>query len=110
MTLAHSSSCDLHAAGKMVPFAGWSMPIQYKDSIMDATKHCREHASIFDVSHMCGVTLKVRFSCMPPTMMIQRCLSSNSMQWLHASAGHRDSSTHSSYDSPMFLVTNAPGE
>jgi aminomethyltransferase len=42
----------------MVPFAGWSMPIQYKDSIMDATKHCREHASLFDVSHMCGVTLK----------------------------------------------------
>jgi aminomethyltransferase len=51
---------DLHVeqGGKMVPFAGWSMPIQYKDSIMDATKHCREHASLFDVSHMCGVTLK----------------------------------------------------
>ena len=44
----------------MVPFAGWSMPIQYKDSIMDATKHCRAHASLFDVSHMCGVTLKVQ--------------------------------------------------
>ena len=44
----------------MVPFAGWSMPIQYKDSIMDATKHCRENGSIFDVSHMCGLTLKVR--------------------------------------------------
>ena len=50
----------LRFTGKMVPFAGWSMPIQYKDSIMDATKHCREHASLFDVSHMCGVTLKVR--------------------------------------------------
>ena len=45
--------------GKMVPFAGWSMPIQYKDSIMDATKHCRENGSLFDVSHMCGLTLKV---------------------------------------------------
>jgi len=41
----------------MVPFAGWSMPIQYKDSIMDATNHCRTHASLFDVSHMCGLTL-----------------------------------------------------
>ncbi|CAL8472131.1 g11673 [Coccomyxa elongata] len=51
---------DFHVenGGKMVPFAGWSMPIQYKDSIMDATKHCREHGSIFDVSHMCGLTLK----------------------------------------------------
>jgi glycine cleavage system aminomethyltransferase T len=44
----------------MVPFAGWSMPIQYKDSIMDSTIHCRTHASLFDVSHMCGLTLKVR--------------------------------------------------
>ena len=44
----------------MVPFAGWSMPIQYSDSIMDSTKHCRTHASLFDVSHMCGLTLKVR--------------------------------------------------
>lgn len=42
----------------MVPFAGWSMPIQYKDSIMESTIHCRTHASIFDVSHMCGLTLK----------------------------------------------------
>jgi len=51
---------DMHVAngGKMVPFAGWSMPIQYKDSIMDATKHCREGASLFDVSHMCGLSLK----------------------------------------------------
>jgi len=45
---------------KMVPFAGYSMPIQYKDSIMESTIWCREHASVFDVSHMCGLTLKVR--------------------------------------------------
>ena len=30
------------------------MPIQYGDSIMEATKHCRSSASIFDVSHMLG--------------------------------------------------------
>ena len=42
----------------MVPFAGWSMPIQYGDSIIDATKHCRSQASLFDVSHMCGLTLE----------------------------------------------------
>jgi aminomethyltransferase len=42
----------------MVPFAGWSMPIQYKDSIMEATEWCRTKCSVFDVSHMCGLTLK----------------------------------------------------
>lgn len=33
---------------------------------MDATKHCRENGSLFDVSHMCGLTLKVR--CIPPSI------------------------------------------
>ena len=34
------------------------MPIQYKDSIMEATKHCRSAASIFDVSHMLGSSIR----------------------------------------------------
>lgn len=51
---------DFHVenGGKMVPFAGWSMPIQYKDSIMDSTLNCRANGSLFDVSHMCGLSLK----------------------------------------------------
>jgi len=51
---------DFHVShgAKMVPFAGYSMPIQYKDSIMDSTQHCRTAASLFDVAHMCGLTLK----------------------------------------------------
>lgn len=51
---------DLHVkeGGKMVPFAGWSMPIQYKDSMMDSVKNCRTNAAMFDVSHMCGLTFK----------------------------------------------------
>ncbi|KAF3454046.1 hypothetical protein FNV43_RR04493 [Rhamnella rubrinervis] len=42
---------DFHVAngGKMVPFAGWSMPIQYKDSIMDSTLNCRENGGLFDL-------------------------------------------------------------
>ncbi|KAF2304948.1 hypothetical protein GH714_000682 [Hevea brasiliensis] len=57
---------DFHIAhgGKMVPFAGWSMPIQYKDSIMDSTINCREHGSLFDVSHMCGLSLNGK-DCIP---------------------------------------------
>lgn len=51
---------DYHVenGGKMVPFAGWAMPIQYKDSIMDSTINCRTNGSLFDVSHMCGLSLK----------------------------------------------------
>jgi len=51
---------DAHVAagGKMVDFAGYALPIQYKDSIMDATKHCRTEASLFDVSHMLGSSIR----------------------------------------------------
>ena len=46
---------DLHASlgAKMVPFASFSMPLQYPDlSHKDSHLWTREHASLFDVSHM----------------------------------------------------------
>ncbi|CAD5115369.1 DgyrCDS4348 [Dimorphilus gyrociliatus] len=46
---------DFHVQndGKMVNFAGFSMPVQYKGlSITDSHLHTRRNASIFDVSHM----------------------------------------------------------
>lgn len=45
---------DAHVAagGRMVPFAGYEMPVQYKDGIMAEHKWTREHAGLFDVSHM----------------------------------------------------------
>ncbi|KAK4162080.1 putative aminomethyltransferase [Cladorrhinum sp. PSN259] len=46
---------DLHVAhgGKMVPFGGFHMPVQYSGlSVSQSHIFTREHASIFDVSHM----------------------------------------------------------
>ncbi|CAL8319013.1 unnamed protein product [Merluccius merluccius] len=45
---------DFHRAqgGRMVGFAGWSMPVQYRDSHIVSHMHTRQHCSIFDVSHM----------------------------------------------------------
>uniref|UniRef100_A0A0M3I5J0 Aminomethyltransferase n=1 Tax=Ascaris lumbricoides TaxID=6252 RepID=A0A0M3I5J0_ASCLU len=46
---------DLHTQhwAKMVPFAGYEMPVQYGDhTIADSTVHTRKHVSVFDVSHM----------------------------------------------------------
>ncbi|XP_078399939.1 aminomethyltransferase, mitochondrial [Cetorhinus maximus] len=37
---------------RMVEFAGWSMPVQYKDSHINSHLHTRQHCSLFDVSHM----------------------------------------------------------
>lgn len=36
---------------RMVPFAGWDMPVQYA-GILEEHKQTRTHASIFDISHM----------------------------------------------------------
>jgi aminomethyltransferase len=38
--------------GKMVPFAGYSMPVQYPDGVLKEHLHTRAAAGLFDVSHM----------------------------------------------------------
>jgi aminomethyltransferase len=45
---------ELHLAmrGKMVPFAGYEMPVQYPAGILKEHLHTREKAGLFDVSHM----------------------------------------------------------
>lgn len=49
----------LHRAlgAKMVPFAGYDMPVQYPDGIIAEHQHTRAQASLFDVSHMGQVRL-----------------------------------------------------
>lgn len=37
---------------RMVPFAGYSLPVQYGDGIIAEHNHAREAAALFDVSHM----------------------------------------------------------
>ena len=37
---------------KMVPFAGYEMPVQYPMGVMKEHLHCRAQAGLFDVSHM----------------------------------------------------------
>ncbi len=45
---------DLHAelGARMVPFAGYSMPVQYPAGVMAEHLHTRNAAGLFDVSHM----------------------------------------------------------
>ncbi len=43
---------------KMVPFAGYAMPVQYQGGIIAEHLHTRENACLFDVSHMGQARLK----------------------------------------------------
>lgn len=58
--LLHTPLHQLHEAlgAKMVPFAGYAMPVQYPMGVMQEHLHTRSKAGLFDVSHMGQVILK----------------------------------------------------
>ena len=60
--LAHTPLFDAHVAlgARMVPFAGYAMPVQYADGIIAEHLWTREHAGLFDVSHMGQAVLIAR--------------------------------------------------
>lgn len=51
---------DLHVArgGKIVPFAGYEMPVQYATGVLKEHLHTRTSAGLFDVSHMGQILLR----------------------------------------------------
>jgi len=53
---------QLHVSlgGKMVPFAGYEMPVQYAPGVLKEHLHTRSAAGLFDVSHMGQVALVPR--------------------------------------------------
>lgn len=58
--LFHTPLHQLHIAlgAKMVPFAGYAMPVQYPIGVMQEHMHTRNKAGLFDVSHMGQVIIK----------------------------------------------------
>lgn len=57
--LARTPLHDLHLelGAKMVPFAGYAMPVQYPAGVLKEHLHTRTQAGLFDVSHMGQVRL-----------------------------------------------------
>ncbi len=66
---------ELHRelGARMVPFAGWEMPVQYPSGIIAEHQQCRTAAALFDVSHMGQVTL----SGPEPAAAIERLVPGN---------------------------------
>ena len=54
LPLARTPLYSLHRelGARMVPFAGYEMPVQYPAGVLKEHKHTRDQASLFDVSHM----------------------------------------------------------
>jgi aminomethyltransferase len=60
--LKHTPLHALHVrlGGRMVPFAGYAMPVQYSSGIIKEHLHTRTAAGLFDVSHMGQIALHPR--------------------------------------------------
>jgi aminomethyltransferase len=65
-------AAHIELGARMVPFAGWSMPVQYT-SIIDEHRAVREKAGIFDISHMGQFTVEGKGS----TEWLNRMLTNN---------------------------------
>jgi aminomethyltransferase len=61
-TLKHTPLYDLHVGlgARMVPFAGYDMPVQYPTGIIKEHLHTRAAAGLFDVSHMGQIDVRPR--------------------------------------------------
>ncbi len=65
MTDSHDAARELplHAlhvelGAKLVPFAGWAMPLNYPEGILKEHRWCRTSAALFDVSHMGQIAVR----------------------------------------------------
>ncbi len=74
MALRKTSLNEIHIAsgGRMVPFGGWDMPVQYS-SILNEARAVRTSAGIFDVSHMGRIEIQGPDA----SLFLNRVLSSN---------------------------------
>lgn len=52
--LKHTPLREAHLAlgGRLIDFAGWAMPVQYREGILAETIYVRKEAGLFDLSHM----------------------------------------------------------
>ncbi|MDA0822527.1 MAG: hypothetical protein O3C28_08915 [Proteobacteria bacterium] len=51
---------DLHdvMGAKFAPFAGYSMPVEYRNGLKNEHQHVRSAAGLFDVSHMGQIVIR----------------------------------------------------
>lgn len=67
---------DLHLSlgAKMVPFAGYEMPVQYSDGVMSEHLFCRASVGLFDVSHMGQVILRPKMGMEKLALGLERLM------------------------------------
>lgn len=119
--LLHTPLYAWHAArgAKMVPFAGYSMPVQYAPGILQEHLHTRLHSGLFDVSHMGQALLRGRsrrdvgeiFECLVPSTIASLVPTQQRYTLLlNEAGGIRDDlivTRHAHEKNTLYLVVNA---
>jgi aminomethyltransferase len=110
----------LHVAqgGKMVPFAGYDMPVQYATGVLREHLHTRSNAGLFDVSHMGQIVLhpksgkvedaaKALERLVPQDIVAIPAGRQRYAQFTNGAGGILDDLMVANFGSHLFLVVNA---
>jgi aminomethyltransferase len=110
----------LHVAsrGKMVPFAGYDMPVQFATGVLREHLHTRSSAGLFDVSHMGQIALRPKSGKVEDAALaLERLVPQDILsvprgrqryaQFTNAAGGILDDLMVANFGSHLFLVVNA---
>jgi len=118
--LKHTPLHALHAScgGKMVPFAGYDMPVQYATGVLREHLHTRTSAGLFDVSHMGQIALRPKSGKVADAALaLERLVPQDILgvaagrqryaQFTNAAGGLLDDLMVANFGSHLFVVVNA---
>jgi aminomethyltransferase len=118
--LKHTPLHALHVAagGKMVPFAGYDMPVQYATGVLREHLHTRGSAGLFDVSHMGQIALRPKSGKVEDAALaLERLVPQDIVgvppgrqryaQFTNSEGGILDDLMVANFGSHLFLVVNA---
>src|SRR3954468_15279246 len=110
----------LHVArgGKMVPFAGYEMPVQYAAGVLREHLHTRSAAGLFDVSHMGQLALRPKSGKLgDAALALERLVPQDILavapgrqryaQFTNADGGLLDDLMVANFGDHLFVVVNA---
>lgn len=116
--MSHLLTTPLHAlhvklGARLVPFAGYSMPVQYPAGIIAEHRQCRHSAALFDVSHMGQLRLQghdaaAALESLAPVDVVDLGLHKQRYAvFTNATGGILDDLMVTRRDDDLFLVVNA---
>jgi aminomethyltransferase len=106
------------SGGKMVPFAGYDMPVQFASGVLREHLHTRQAAGLFDVSHMGQIALRPKSGKLEDAALaLERLVPQDILgvapgrqryaQFTNESGGILDDLMVANFGSHLFLVVNA---